>query len=523
MLALLVAGCLSVFIPYSATSTPFLADFNISYQAIGRPTGAALIALVYSDTEDNATIASLVSNFTKGSLLFQGYARFVTFKSSNVKDLFSHGQLDLPVILYVTRTVLRTLFPFPPTVEGFLFTLLRTFSVDHEVATSVPELLGSLGDYPITIITKLGYGRNAMEFLRESHLHPGNVDVVSATDAVLNETGLNDTLFGLYRRVDGAIVPIGNNFAGFTAAQFPFFSLLTRPRITRAPLVAAYIDDKYNETLHSALYDLGERYPQFQVGVIELTDLDLLKELNYTTGAPDFVVFSLVRRSYYPPSNLSGVSITDPNWQAQADQYLGQIANGTIEGIYPSEPINNSEPSNVTKVVGQIYGQFIDDPGHDVVIFYREQEGDNETQLEVFREVANEVIQEGIKTYKFGYINYGLNSPRDRVYPDFVNSPHIEMFPAKNKTQIAPLFGFHTKAGVMRFLKEYGSLPNELDPDPLTILDAINEFHVVRQKIQSLPPGLARMAMAYAERLEGVMNGSARPTAKPSRSPPAEL
>jgi hypothetical protein len=388
-----------------------------------------------------------------------------------------------------------------------------------QVAHNLPELFSHLGDFPFTFIAKAGQGETALAILTRTAPLIGQCNVVQATDSVFVELSLDSSSFALFRLSDHAIVSVEGASQPLLRASIAYYSRLVPHSIESGDLFAAYFDEEYNESIHSRMFDLAARHASFHFGVLERENFAVLNHVNLTLEkVPDFLVFSHSERYYFPSQELSGVPITSDEWEIRAEEYLKRIEKTEIDPLYVCEEMSVSE-GNVTKLIGTNYNAFVDDPTHDVVVLYRRFPEDNETELELFKTVADEVIAGGTTSLRFGYINFGLNAPRGKLYPPFVHIPHLEVFPTTNKSLLAPMFGFFTKDGIMRFLKQYSSLPNQIDPEPITILEALNEHQALRSRVSGWPPDLAKIAVAYNAMLQGVLDGSARPTPKPTKDP----
>jgi hypothetical protein len=517
MLVIMIAHVCPVFVPFSFTDFPQLADFNESYDPERSTQHPNLLALVLPDT-DPREIVAITAQFADIAVLFPGAAEFVTFREYNIANLLGALELKAPGLIFFHKGTLTGFCQFPRAAESLAFRLFSWFSPPPSLAHTLPELFGRLGNFPLAVIAKPASLAIARDIITKSARLSAMCDLIEVTDSIFFDLELESGGLALYRETDNAIVPIEESAASIFRASFPYYSQLT-PGILELPGVfAAYLDEEYNESKHSRLFELASRHTMFRFGILERCNFAILDRINRPVHiSPDFVVFSLVDRVFFPSTDLAGIDIESASWEDLAEHYLRQIEEKTLQGQYVSEPeVNPSSFEYVTKVVGSTYNGFVDDPNYDVVMFYRGSPGEHEQELAFFHSVAEEIITNGTRTMKFGYINARLNSPPGRAFPIFVNIPHVEMFPATAKRSMAPMLGFYTKPGFLRFLKEYSTLPNTLDPEPVTTLEALNEHSIIRGKIGKMPLELAQIALAYAERLEALLNGSTHSMPSPA-------
>jgi hypothetical protein len=211
-------------------------------------------------------------------------------------------------------------------------------------------------------------------------------------------------------------------------------------------LYAAYLDDQFNRTRHEVLYTLGQRYQSVRFGVLIRKDFRILERVNLSQSIPpDFLIFSLASGARYPTRAMEGLNITAPEWLNRAVGYIEQVLNGTIEPIYISEqPDAGADLGALVRLVGTTYEEFVNDTEHDVVVFYYRAIESAKAALDEFRAAADEVLRNGTKTIKFGFTNADKNGC-PRGFPAFINTPHVEMFRAKNPVASAPMFAMPVK------------------------------------------------------------------------------
>jgi hypothetical protein len=511
MLACLVSFSISVFIPYSLTAMPHFPDFNTSYSRLPFTHGSRTVAVVIPDAKPQSRFVNAILNdFSTASELFTRFAQFLSFRESNLQ-LPAKFNITAPYLLFFDKQQLRMFHAFPQEPETLALSFLENLTPDRSSVQSLPQLYAHLGVYPLTVITQIGYAERAREIIRSVPEISVHCNVIEAAEELFYGLNLEGATFALFRSADQAIVPMEPTPIGLSRASVPFYSRLTPQIFQRSEIFAAYIDEKYDEQRHSRMFELASRHPGFHFGVLEEREIGVFEPVNFSANRRDFVVFSPGLKCVWPSQKM-GLDIGHREWEKRAEQYLIEIETEKLQPVCVSEAAENGLVGNLTKIVGAKYDEFIDDRDHDVVVFYRNAEGENETELRMFREFANEIVEEGVATFKFGFVNAESNGPGGRGYPLFIRLPHVEMFPAAAKSTVAPMLAPFTKQGLRRFLKEYASLPNGLDVEPMSPMEARMELDSFGLILDSLPYDIRVLAEEYGRRLEQLVNGTQRAT-----------
>jgi hypothetical protein len=156
------------------------------------------------------------------------------------------------------------------------------------------------------------------------------------------------------------------------------------------------------------------------------------------------------------------------------------------------------------RLSGATYGEFVNDSSRDIVVlFYAETNSEN-IMTDELEAAANAVLASGATRIKFGLINYWKNSC-EQEFPPWIGNPHVNFFPARNKTEAIPYFGPPTAAGFLRFFKANAYPPLNIQTMPMTVREAIEEKETFAARLPFLTE-VAPYAEKYMRELEEVIN-----------------
>jgi hypothetical protein len=143
-------------------------------------------------------------------------------------------------------------------------------------------------------------------------------------------------------------------------------------------------------------------------------------------------------------------------------KFLNDIADGKINKIYASEPIPENDNSELHKLVGKTYNDFLKNDENNDFIFYI---GQND-EISNFVNFSKYLKENNIKGIRTAYIFVNNNSVPSR-FPPLLRLPHAEFFPAKKHNESKPYVGSNTIYSLLLFARENSNLEINLDKSML--------------------------------------------------------
>jgi hypothetical protein len=393
---------------------------------------------------------------------------------------------------------------------------------DSNPVFSVGELFPRLGRLPLSYLVNDTEASESIWTLAEiaPYLQPCNVLLVRGS--VFKDLGFEKEECLLYRHTDRTLVAVRPKLADIYNASFPWGGKLSAEDFDHARLIGGYTDEKYDPVRHALLYELGKQLPDIRVGVLERADFDNIGRLVPPVGVvPDFLIMEYYKGAYFPFDGMKGLDISDERWLKRALEYGQGVVNRSIEEKFVSEIASKvSNRGSVTRVTGETYREFVEDPERDVVMLFYAAFDSGNVDTAALEAAAKAMLDEGIETVKFGFINAFRNACRCRM-PTMAWNPQLNLFRADNKTQPVPYLGSMNRGAILRFLKEYAAKPINAEVAHITADDAVREKSLLLEKMQDMHRSLLPYAQKYLGDLNAVIDRSsaASPTPKPPQEP----
>lgn len=494
----------SIFIPYEKTALPAILQLNEISFGNFTPTKSVLIALIIPDCSFIEKQYYL-NVFTEAMISYTNIAEFAYFKMDEAQTLVSSIPVQPPALVFFYNGHLVFSCKFPESEKHLVFLLSSWLDQQNDVIKDVNELYGVLGNLDLSLITTIENGPEASFIVTNTLPYIDSCNVILVEKKVMDDLNIK-TKFGLFRNHDKTIVQVeGNTTMSLYNASKPFFNYLT-PQIiqSRNNVFAIYIDDNLenNDLKYQKLYEIGEKHTNLMVGVLDAKYIDVVEEVTKEkiSNLPAFIVFSKNYGFYYP-NEIKGIDIEHPKWMESVNDYISKIMNHEIKSKYYSDAIPLNQEYYITKLVGETYKEFVNDPEHDIGVLYI----DSTTDINEYIQVAKEIYDNGTKSLRLGYINIKENSSPEH-YPLFVNFPHFEIFPLKNKTDSEPMFESKSKESYKRFIKQHMSLPNNIKMNEISQSDAQFELFIFSYRTQRLPPRIREKAKNFYIYLDKIAN-----------------
>jgi hypothetical protein len=471
-------------------------------------TKLVVIGLLLSDSASDNT-PELTADFSAAACLFSAVSDFAIFNSSIRRLLLSSKRIPakLPALLFFVQGALVTSARIAKESDVLIEQINTWVDPNVDPVLTLDELFSKLGNLPLTYLFDEKNWSDSAQILTGLYPHLPPMDCVIVRGDVIRQLGFENETHILFRAADRTLTPVNNSLASLDNASFPSGGRLTADDFDHARLIGVYSDEKYDRERHRALYEINEQFREIQFGVIERSEFEKIERLVPPIGTvPDFLIVAYSEGSYFPIDGLRGLDIQDPSWRARVIDYTAAVLNGSVQKSYVSETVNETaDRGALKKLTGRTYREFIEDPRLDVaVLFYAAFDSEN-VETGEFQAAAAAVVDSGVATMKFGFMNVFRNACQQPI-PATVRNPQINLFPANNKTVSIPYFGDLTKEGILRFLKENAAMPIDVQTIPLSKLDAFRERDILWNQMMDFPEDVLPYANDYVMKLVTVIN-----------------
>ncbi|OHT03964.1 hypothetical protein TRFO_28617 [Tritrichomonas foetus] len=490
---------LSIFIPYEATHYPIIFPFNESeFQSFCVRSGT-VVTLVLPDSKTRET-ENAIALFTEAIPEFSEKSQFAIVTQSQIPNLASSFHYPGIYMILLNKARISLSCPFPTDELALATTLYFWTTSPHAASTTVKELYSSLGPTKYAFILRDEQINEGFNPLMQFISLYGSTEMVIATNKVFEELQMEKFKFLLFRRDDSSIVPIENltDFEYFKKLGKPDFGVITEDdlvskNLTFIGLLANVLDLKAMDTLH----DIAPEYKAVHItgNFIRAVEATMRRSIEYL---PDVIVFNYESGFYYPNNNsFSGLYLNSEKWLNSVKNYINQIRNNEIKPEFFSEPLPEyNESEALHRIVGSNFAEFVDDPNNDVLVFFKSEDQSN--YIEMFKQVADDVLGNGTENIKFGFIDpYENSSPR--FFPLLIQMPHAELYLRGNKFDSEPLFGEMSRDSILRFLNMNTKI--NLEFNKLTKEEALREMDSIMSQFQQMPSYLQKKAINYIKQV----------------------
>lgn len=501
MLLFLSQFTFSVFVPYDQTILPKLQKFDDFTFEKFQPLTKIVITMVIPKCNPTQEL-SFITFFSRAMVFYTHIADFGYFKEEEGQMLVNSVHMEPPFLAFFYNGRLASFSEMPMSEEGLAFKLASWLDPDHKVISTMDELHSSLGELPFTILTRAEDTTQAAYASAKVFNVLGSSNVLKLSNEMMEKVGLKDSMFGLFRDFDNAIVPCTNSSESFVYASKPFVQEITDELLERRNMdFAVYINESFDETKASIMEPLGEEFLKIVTGVVTNNTIRFVQHVMNSTKTPSFLVMNYYA-GYYYPMTLENIDINDPTFLTKAKELIQKIQDGKVEKKYYSEPIPRHQTPPVTKIVGLTYKDFVEDPLNDVVILFYDS---SQPEIKYFDEfkAACYAAKVNVENIKFGYIDIRYNaSPLQ--FPIIVNLPHVEFFPKNNKTNPQPMIAQPSEEAYLRFFKEEKTVPGKINVPEMSNETATIESFVLTMNMNNFPERYRPKAIEYLKKLENI-------------------
>ncbi|KAK8878114.1 hypothetical protein M9Y10_004878 [Tritrichomonas musculus] len=462
MLFLFISLINSIFVPYNDPK-PLVRTVSTHEAEVLSRTASEVIAISLSD--DVKLNEIIIETLNSVAIYFENIT-FCVLDPESGRNLAKENEVERPAIFLYLRGVQFASYPYPDEDISFLRLCELVIKPPSHSIKSLHELYSEIGSGPFTILATSEQIPLARLIQYKIGSQMGIVELLNVDGSILLALGVSNKSMALVRKEDMNVVSIEMNADSIYDASNPVYRILINSDITgQDDIVVALICDDFDENEKEYLYQIGIRYPNFIVGYGNEVS-DHIQKFNHPPNGDsshEIVIFNLPQGIYYNASSyfakLSTLPFNVENWVAATTRMLNDIENGKLEPTYltedPPDPTENDP--YVSKIVGSTYESFIMDSERDVIVLYKRENCPHCTKFfPQFSKFAKECSDLNLTFLKFGFIDISKNSASIK-FPYMPGVPHVQIFPAKNKTDDNPLRGGRDKNALMRLVKTYSS------------------------------------------------------------------
>lgn len=401
---------------------------------------------------------------------FSSEAVFVIYEHDQAKAHAAKLGMNLPIIFYYNNKKLITTYPYIDNEISFIKILNLILNPENtQIALTKNDLYSIIGDLNFAILAptqeKFELSLKLHENVSSSF---GEVDVIKISPELLIELGFDSKSTVLFRKEDSCIVPLktgSKNFNddvhSFYDASKPVYKLYQGADFINEDFQMFFLTSpKLTDEMRDFLYEIALVYLQYNFGWLKSEYLPIGQHMTQNTFENKLGMHfgNVARRWYVDLEDIFTYEfIRQPfdkkKWTQRTEKAIQVIENGR-KRIYVSEPIPQSTPGSlIKKIVGLSYKDFINDPDHDILMLYITS---NNTLWRDFKPSYINFVKEFNRTgktfLKFGWIYLDRNSSEE-PFPYIPSIPHLELFPAKNKSKHEMIRGGKSRDNIVRFLK----------------------------------------------------------------------
>lgn len=506
MLCLFASFIASVYVPFSTTSAP-------GVRIIGKNVPNDEHLFVLGLEEGDKLYKKYLKHMRDLLIVFDGKASFAVFETETATKFAEKKKTRLPCIYYFSSGVHCGSFLYPQTDNALLY-LIESIVEEgpKEDVRTLSQLLPMLGSTMFNLFVTKKKVNEAVMVRNAVGGKLGVINIIQMTKELLNSFGIDENKLGFFRRDDLYTVPVSTNLREVFRATVPAYKILKNIDLNnQKKIVFALIDNTLKRSYKEVMFEVGLRFPQFLVGFV---GPQLKAVVERTTNenyyhSPSVAVFNVDKNIHYNATDFFGDLYNQPffveKWINAACKMLNQLDQGKISPIFVSEEIPPVSGTNVQKLVGKTYEDYINDPEKDVVVLYK-RDGCVHCKefFPKFLDFAKECADANVNTVKFGYIDIIRNSGKV-PFPYMRGVPHVHIFPAKNKTDDSPIRGGNERSTLIYLINRYGSYKVPFEQPPLDKEAIAIELMEMIMNQEKIPPDVHMKNMLYMQEISPML------------------
>lgn len=431
--------------------------------------------------------------------------------------------IRLPSIFIFENSTIKGIIPCETSEYSLLSTFHSLLSSD-KIISSPENLYSMIGNSPFSIISPPSLFNTAKKIFCELSLflintktlksyYPNQIDeltIIQVSPELLHKMNISEIYLSLYRNQDRTIVPFNSTMECLLEQTKTFVSIFHKKTLTDPTLTLfALTSDEFTDEMFDFLYKIGESHPNLTVGFLPTYGLAIGEDIfgkAFEPGLGLHIFNPILRYQYITHDVFTPEFLKKPfkadEWHKKAEKIIAMIANHQRNRTYISEPIPRKSTTYIKKIVGKTYADFINDSEHDVIMLYKRTNCSYcQEFLGIFEDFAVECENNHLSQLIFGMIDVTKNSS-PLPYPYLPSLPHVEIFPAKNKSAHSMLRGGKGRDSLLRLILKHASLlPKKIDMKVSksdTISVKMNLYREIMQQ-PSMPPEEEEKFRQYIE------------------------
>lgn len=445
-LSLFIAGCNSLYIPFSATDF-IMYDTYSDHQFTSVLRKYRFIVAAFLDPTKKEFESNL-ETFAKLPTVFSEEVKFCVLEGKKARKTHDkYVTVTGPQISFFMEGAFLFSVPFPKN-ELELMSIVDVFlRPDIPLLDTEEKVMKAIGDTTFTILTFPSLLQETKGFVSEMSENFGTFTILQTTPEVLKKLGYSGNKPCIYRKTDKRIQEYDSDFPSFVSATrttfYPKFDC-EMLETTEGLVGLLVVKDKPSKEEKEYMTSIGDKFQEITLGIISSTEAEEIHDLTSgkTRNMPCFIIFDYMNGRYFPIQEYS----------PKIEQFISDVINRSVEPIYPSEEVpTKQEDPWVEKVVGSNFMEFVNDPNHDVVMFFL---GDDKKGLRSAHKFGKYIKKNNITDVKVGYILTNHNAC-PKYFPSLVFEPQVNIFPKEESGTSYMTYGSLTVYSLLEALRKY--------------------------------------------------------------------
>lgn len=482
------------FVPFSISVSPQIPV--VTDDTLENVISDEFVTIILVVSMEDEHLPMYVDDLHEMSMLFVDSARFFIIDEAET-SLLNGVHHNTPMLMVYAKSDLIGIFPYPESIEMYVTFCRQLLGSPPAVVRDVDGIYENLGGCAFALITNPDQAQKGLTLYTELAMRNIYMKLIIVEPNVIKGLGFERNSYILFRRQDSVLTCVEPNVEDILQALPSIYNIYEPDDIIQSGPILAIVEPEMNEEIDASLFEVGLMSLSFSVGYISKDLRDFLvniMEYHFIENS-SIVAFCPADLYYYDVKEYFPGGYNPETFAKQASDFADLVESGKVHPIYPSEPLTESKDG---VIVGLNYEEFIMDEDKDVVVLYHD--GSKSELMNEFNKLKETLP----KSYKLGTINIKRNSCQ-KEYPFFPQLPHVQLFPAKNKTESCSIFGNRDKGSLMALLKRCGSEGDKIEAEPDNPALLMWELEESRRSSEFFSESVAKRAKRYFEEMQSFL------------------
>lgn len=468
MIFCLLGACLAVFVPWSVTDTFGLHMPKPDHieRALGKHKTIVVLTLKRKDAALAAAFMEMKRLFPEAHLMFVPHEFLpehmnMTTTKSPCLMFFHNKKMEAsigPIWDDITMATMIDLY----------------LTKKRPILNDKVDLVGALGGAPKTILVLEEDFNKALTYITETGTTHGPANVVTCSQALFTELGLNKGDCALFRKEDDTLEPLAPcSIESYKNMSVPKYYKTGQTALKSKGLVAALMTDgaDRDEGVASILPQLKGFFPEMDFVIADdviKNKIDVIDGNNWSHWNSNVAVVNFRERySYnltkYFPDSMKQAKFDPLAWGNTLAEALLAITQNNVTKVYMSEATFPESSWMVQSVSGKDYQAYLNDTEHDLLIlFIQEKSRESSKLVKTCSSIARELERTNQTNCKFLIVDIAKNSIPGGFPIKAKGLPLVGFVPKDNKRLMLhlPPAGEHV---LKWFMKRYSATPHTLN------------------------------------------------------------